>query len=104
MTDTEGRWIPVHLCDACFQPITNIPMGLVEWEEIDANAEYSEGLAKIYAYHKQCYRHFDRPDSTRDYRTMELSHFWESFLASAPFQSYDREDARRRLNLLNRIE
>lgn len=103
MIDTDGNWIPVHLCDCCFQPILEISRGLVEWQELAPTEDYQPGIAEIRAFHKKCFREYPRTDDPLDYRTMELSHFWESFLESAPFNSYDRKQAMRTLNLLRRI-
>jgi hypothetical protein len=111
-TDDRGL-VPLLMCWECNAPIMDMNMGIVLWhpahafgncECCDEDLGVSEPAATI--LHKgECARKFEAINkAVGSYpHSMELTQFFEAWFQGAQFQSYDRRDAQRRLEMMRSL-
>ena len=112
ITSDDRGLVPLLMCWQCNAPIMDLKMGIVMWmpvQDLGECEEYGDlGVsepAATFLHKGECSRKFDAANrAVGNYaHSMEIGQFFEAWFQGAQFQSYDRRDARRKLEMMRSL-
>lgn len=109
-TDQKGP-VLIMVCEQCGEPIMDLEKGIVLWadaESVDSEGhEISDGEQHAIILHKgECCRRFEAPHRAvgNFLQSWELAQMIEAWMQGSQFHSYDRTQARSRLEILRGLD